>query len=108
MAYLRMSDCRYYSLTLSLYVSCIFAAILVKDIGAVFEFVGAFGISFTSFALPGLMYLVMVRKPSARKGLETDKQRRRNTVGSICMICLSLFNILLVIFKQLRATDSEE
>lgn len=60
-------------LTLTLYGSCILAAILIKNIGTVFEFVGAFGISFTSFGLPGLMYLIMLRKPKAKTEIENDK-----------------------------------
>lgn len=65
---------KYYFLTMSLYVGCILASIFIDDIAAVFEFVGAFGMSLTSFTLPGIMYLLMLRNPNAKhQEIETDK-----------------------------------
>lgn len=65
---------KYYFLTMSLYVGCILASIFIDDIAAVFEFVGAFGLSLTSFTLPGIMYLLMLRNPNAKhQEIETDK-----------------------------------
>ena len=73
LAYLKMPAWKYYTLTLSLYVGCILASILIDDIAAVFEFVGAFGLSLTSFTLPGAMYLLILRNPDANHEIETDK-----------------------------------
>jgi len=50
LAYLKMPDWKYYSLTLFIYASLIVGSCVISDIGTVFEFVGAFGISFMSFA----------------------------------------------------------
>ena len=59
MAYLKMPNVKYYSLTLSLYVVCILGAIFVKDLAIVFDFVGAFGSSLLTFTLPGTIYLLL-------------------------------------------------
>lgn len=65
---------KYYGLTMSLYIGCILASIFIDDIAAVFEFVGAFGLSLTSFTLPGTMYLLMLRQPTAKHQMvETDR-----------------------------------
>ena len=40
-----MSDRKYYSLTILLYLVCILGAILIQDIAVVFDFVGAFGLA---------------------------------------------------------------
>ena len=52
-----MSNTKYYSLSLALYIVCILGAIFVEDVAIVFDFVGAFALSITSFGLPGLIYL---------------------------------------------------
>ena len=57
LAYLKMPGVKYYTLTLVLYAGCILGAIFVDNIATVFEFVGAFGLSLSSFTLPGVMYL---------------------------------------------------
>jgi len=95
-----MPNMRYYGISVALYVSCVLASVFVSDLGAVFEFVGAFGLSMTSFTLPGLMYLLVINNPQSKQGVETDKQRKWNKVGSISVICLSLLNMLLVVLKQ--------
>ena len=59
LAYLKMPGCKYYTLTLALYTLCIVGAVFVKDLAIVFDFVGAFGLSLTSFTLPGAMYLLL-------------------------------------------------
>ena len=63
MAYLKMPGWKYYSLTLILYIGCVLGAIFIRNIGTVFEFVGAFGLSITSFTMPGLMYLLILKNP---------------------------------------------
>ena len=73
MAYLKMPAWKYYTLTLSLYIGCILGSIYIDDIAAVFEFVGAFGLSLTSFTLPGIMYLLMQCNPNANHAIETDR-----------------------------------
>ena len=64
---------KYYTLTLTLYIGTILASIFVDDVAAVFDYVGAFGCSLTSFTVPGVMYLLMIRKADANKNIETDK-----------------------------------
>lgn len=73
LAYLKMPGWKYYSLTLTLYISCILGAIFITDIGTVFEFVGAFGLSITSFTMPGLMYLLILRNEKAFVEIESEK-----------------------------------
>jgi len=94
-----MSNLKYYSLTLILYAGCIVGSILVDNITVVFEFVGAFGLSFSSFTLPGVMYLLVIRNPRAFNEIETPRSRFWNKVGSVAAISLSVFNMLLVIVK---------
>mmetsp|Transcript_23302 Transcript_23302/g.31148 ORF Transcript_23302/g.31148 Transcript_23302/m.31148 type:complete len:95 (-) Transcript_23302:86-370(-) len=94
-----MPNLKYYSLTVSLYIGCVLASVFVSNIATVFEFVGAFGLSLTSFTLPGLMYLLVIRNPEAKTGLETSRQRKWNKIGASLMIALSLFNMLLVVIK---------
>ena len=72
MAYLKMASWKYYSLTLCLYIGCILGSIFVDNIATVFEFVGAFGLSLTSFTLPGIMYLMILKNPKALHEIESD------------------------------------
>jgi len=108
MAYLKMAAWKYYTLTLSLYTCIILASIFIDDIAAVFDFVGAFGLSLTSFTLPGVMYILMLRNPNANHELETYKKRMWNFAGSVFVICLSVFNMCLVIYKSIADTDEEK
>lgn len=104
-----MSNLKYYSLTLILYAGCIAGAIFVDDISVVFEFVGAFGLSLTSFTLPAVMYLLVIRNPRAFNEIETPRTRFWNKVGSVAAISLSVFNMLLVIVKQIvESTNGDE
>ena len=108
MAYLKMASWKYYSLTLFLYAGCILGAIFVEDIGVIFEFVGAFGLTITSFMLPSVMYLIILRNEKAFLELESNKQRFWNKFGAIFMICLSIVNMILVIVKQIVPGKEEE
>ena len=69
-AYFRWPGWKYYTLVLILYASCVVGAIFVKDLATVFDFVGAFGLSLTSFTLPGSMYLLMLKNERARTSFE--------------------------------------
>ena len=73
LAYLKMPGWKYYSLTLILYISCVLGAVFINNIATVFEFVGAFGLSITSFTMPGLMYLLIIRNPKAFIEIESDR-----------------------------------
>ena len=103
-----MPDIKYYSLTLILYIGCVLGAIFVDNIATVFEFVGAFGLSLTSFTLPGIMYLLVIRNPKAVLEVESEKSRTWNKIGSVFMICLSVFNMILVVVKQIVPAGNEE
>ena len=94
-----MPGCKYYTLTLLLYAACVSGAIFVKDLAIVFDFVGAFGLSLTSFTLPGSMYLLMSRNERANHSIESPRQRKCNTIGSWFAIIASAVNIVLVIVK---------
>ena len=71
LAYLKLPNWTYYSLTLFLYIGTVLGAIFIDNIAVVFEFVGAFGLSLTSFTMPGIMYLLMIRNPKAHLGIES-------------------------------------
>ena len=103
-----MPNALYYPLTMALYIGCILGSIFIDNIATVFEFVGAFGLSLTSFSLPGLMYLLILRNPRAFHEIESPKQRKWNKCGAISMICLSVFNMILVIVKQIFPGQSAE
>ena len=72
MAYLKMAPWKYYTLTLILYGGCIAGAIFVNDVGVIFEFVGAFGLTITSFTLPSIMYLLILRNDRAHLNIESS------------------------------------
>ena len=54
-----MPALQYYGLTLLLYIACMCGAIFIDDIAIVFDFVGAFGLSLSSFTIPGVLYLYL-------------------------------------------------
>ena len=68
-----MPGWKYYSLTLFLYGSCVVGAVFIDNLGIVFEFVGAFGLSITSFTMPGLMYLIILKNPRAILEVESER-----------------------------------
>jgi len=105
MAYLKMANWKYYTLTLSLYIICILGAIFVEDIAIIFDFVGAFGLSITCYLLPGLIYLVLLRNEKAFHEVESPKQRKCNTIGAYSVIAMSVFNMILVIVKQFTGVN---
>lgn len=82
-----------------LYTGCILGAVFVDDIAVVFEFVGSFGMSLTSFTLPAVMYLMMIRNPKAFHEIESEKQRLWNKIGSVFMVVFSVTNMLMVVVK---------
>ena len=90
----------YYSLTLVLYAACVTVSLFVEDISVVFDFVGSFGLSVISFLLPGVLYLLILRKADAKHQIESKKLRCWNIAGAIFVILLSLFNMGLVIMKS--------
>ena len=90
---------------MALYVTCVLGAIFVEDLGTIFEFVGAFGLSLNSFLMPGLMYLVMIRNPKALLEMESDNRRKLNTIGSYAMISVSIINMISVVVKTSLGGD---
>ena len=68
-----MPGWKYYFLTLFLYGSCVVGAVFIDNLGIVFEFVGAFGLSITSFTMPGLMYLIILKNPRAILEVESER-----------------------------------
>lgn len=62
MAYKEMNHCVYISVTLSVFIFQIVGAIVIGDIGVLFEFVSAIAYSNLSFIFPGLFFLLAERK----------------------------------------------
>ena len=102
-----MASWKYYSLTMFLFTTCTVGAAFIDDIGIIFEFVGAFGLTITSFTLPAVMYLIMIKNPKAFLEVESDRQRFWNKIGSICLITFSILNGLSVIVKQIYPGDED-
>ena len=98
--YLKMPAWKYYTLTIFIYVVCVIPSIFFDDLSVVFDLVGAFGLSITSFMLPGVMYLLILRNPKANTQIETVRQSFFNKVGSIFVILISLANMVLAVYKQ--------
>ena len=98
-AYLSMPAWKYYTLSLLLYLGTLVTAIFITDLGLVFDIAGGFGACMLSFGLPGVLYLIMVRDPKAKVGVETKGQRTCNQVGAVLMITLSVVNFVLVVIK---------
>ena len=68
-----MPNWKYYLLTFLLFAGCIVGAIFIDNIAAVFDFVGAFGLSIMSFTMPGIMYLLILKNPKAFIEIESDR-----------------------------------
>lgn len=98
--YLKLPGWVYYTLTLLLYAGCILTSVFIDDVSLVFDFVGSFGLSLISFMLPGILYLLILRNPKANHRIESSAVRKWNIAGAVFSILLSLFNIALVIVKQ--------
>ena len=67
-----MANWKYYTFTIILYVVCIFGAIFVKNVSIIFNFVGAFGLSITSFAFPGFLYIMIHRGNGFLPNIESE------------------------------------
>jgi len=65
----------------------------------IFDLVGAFGLSLTSFALPGIMYLILKKNERAFHEVESSRSRKCNTIGSYLLIVFCAVNIILVLVK---------
>ena len=73
-------------------------AIVAKDIGVIFEYIGAFGFTCFSFVFPGLFYILLRSKHATGEQLETDG--RRVKYAAYMMITLGVLNMILVIVKS--------
>ena len=94
-------------LTLVLYLGTVIGAVVSKDIGVIFEYIGAFGFSCFSFIFPGIFYILLFRKHSNEDQREQDG--KRYTVGSYIMISLGVLNMIMVIVKSAnKASGGEE
>lgn len=102
MAYKQMNYCVYLSVTLLLYGSQVAAAMLVSDIGLIFEFVSAISVSCLAFIFPGVFYLVAER----RFATELQKMLMRQK----WMRCKAIFFVVFGLFAftvQLIANIAE-
>jgi len=100
MAYLSMPNWLYYPITLAYFGSIVACACLIDDLGKIFELVGAFGLSTTSFIMPGLMYLLLLRNPNSNHNVESKCTRGCNKFGAVVAILFSVINMGLVIWAQ--------
>lgn len=83
-------------------------AILVDNLAVVFEVVGGFSASMISYGLPGSLYLIMAHHtPDANRSVESELGRRRNTIGAVLMVLVSVINFIFVIAKQFVAAEDK-
>ena len=57
LAYLKMSNCKYYSVSATLYVVTVLGAVFIEDVTVIFDVLGGFTI--TDWMLPGVVYLLL-------------------------------------------------
>ena len=52
-----MSNCKYYSVSATLYIVSVLGAVLVENVAVIFDVLGGFTI--TDWMLPGVVYLLL-------------------------------------------------
>ena len=97
-AYLKMNYVQYCVLTLVLYMGSVVGAVVSKDIGVIFEYIGAFGFSCFSFVFPGIFYILLMRKHATQE--QKEKDGKLYLVGAYIMVGLGVANMILVIVKS--------
>ena len=81
----------YMSTTILLYIIEIIAALLIDDIGLIFEWLSAFAISCIAFIWPGVFYLLAERKYSSTAQIEQNKGWR---LTAYAFVVIGLFNFV--------------
>lgn len=76
-------------------------AVVSKDIGVIFEYIGAFGFSCFSFVFPGLFYILLIRKHATEE--QKEKDGKLYLIGAYIMVGLGVANMILVIIKSAAA-----
>ena len=69
-------------------------AILISNVGLVFEFAAAIACSFLSFIMPGMFFIISEKKFSSRVDAESRKWTR---FGAYCFIVLGIVVFLVLI-----------
>ena len=61
-----MDDRLYYGGTIIIYVLEVIGGIFINDLGSVFGYIGAFSMTYVSFALPSVMFILADREERKR------------------------------------------
>merc|ERR1711862_984867 len=80
-----------------------------KDLGVVFEYIGAFGFTCFSFVFPGLFYILLLKKHATDEQKAKDGNRYKYI--SYMMLGLGAANMILVLIKTFanpQEVDPEE
>ena len=88
-----------------LYFGTVLGAVVTKDIGVVFEYIGAFGFTMFSFILPGLFYIILFEKNATEEQKSKDGNKLKYV--SYMMIGLGFVNMILVIIKTIAGPSEE-
>jgi hypothetical protein len=109
LAYQKMNACQYLLLTMLLYGVIVTMAIFVDDLSTIFDLIGAFGFSFTSFILPAVFYLRMTGDSTTfRTGGQSSNEILLNRCGAYFLIALGLSNMTLVVMKTIDNNHADE
>jgi len=96
--YLNMDNRIYYGATIALYIFEVLGAIVISDVGVIFEFVSAIAVSAIAFTLPGVFYLKAEKKFASEEYKLMHKNRR---CGAYTFIVLGILVLIFCLSKSI-------
>mmetsp|Transcript_37723 Transcript_37723/g.27427 ORF Transcript_37723/g.27427 Transcript_37723/m.27427 type:complete len:105 (-) Transcript_37723:29-343(-) len=88
----------YYGATIALYIFEVLGAIVISDVGVIFEFVSAIAVSAIAFTLPGVFYLKAEKKFASEEYKLMHKNRR---CGAYTFIVLGILVLIFCLSKSI-------
>ena len=96
--YLGMDNRIYYGATIALYIFEVLGAIVITDVGVIFEFVSAIAVSAVAFTLPGIFYLKAESKFASEEYKLAHKARK---CGACSFIVLGILVLIFCLSKSI-------